>query len=41
MDIALGGQAHHIAPIADKYLYGNYSFCLNLGEVASISYTNP
>ncbi len=36
-DIALGGQGAPIAPIAEKYLFAEHRFFLNLGGIANIS----
>lgn len=36
-DIALNGEGTPLAPIADKYLFPNYDFYLNIGGIANIS----
>jgi anhydro-N-acetylmuramic acid kinase len=36
-DIALNGEGTPLAPIADRYLFPNYDFHLNIGGIANIS----
>jgi len=40
-DIALEGEGTPIAPAADRYLFKDYDFLLNIGGIANITLNNP
>ena len=37
-DVAYGGEGAPLAPVVEKYLYGDHDFYLNLGGIANLSY---
>lgn len=41
MDIALGGHGAPIVPIGEKLLLSDYTYFLNIGGIANLSYNSP